>query len=418
MNQGIIYNPLSYQEEFHNSTKPKVYLSGGYGSGKTYSLVMKMFQLMHINRGLPGGMVTPTLKMFKRDVLPTIQEICTENEIYFKFHRETTTLLFPTTQSKVYIFHGEDHGESIKGPNLAFMLFNECTLISKPTFDSALSRVRLKKATLRQVALSGTPEGFDWNYEYFVENPRDDTDFIWGDTRLNKFISDDYVEMLTESYDEKMIEQYVDGKFINIRGDRACYAFDRRKHVKKDITWDPLLPIWVSMDFNVTPMSATLWQRLPLKSKVVLEAFDEICIPGSNTYEMCAALKEKGITPQHDPQIYPDPAGIGRSTKSRGMSDFAILKEHGYNILKYKSKIRVRDCMNSLNNLFAKNRIMISSKCRNLIADLEQCTIKRDVYEIDKSNIKRSHWLDGAKNMADYEFPIRKPRPITQERIR
>jgi hypothetical protein len=373
---------------------------------------------MDANYGLPGGLLCPTIKMFKRDILPLVQDICLDNDIQFKFHREQASFLFPQTQSQVFVFHGEDGGNSIRGPNLAFMLINEATIIKKEVFDAALARVRLKKAKFKQIALSGTPEGFNWAYEYFIEQPRDDTDLIFGDTRANTYVSEDYVEMLLESYDEQMVKQYLEGQFINVLGNQAAYAFDRKRHTSNDIKRNEALPVWVSMDFNVNPMSATLWQRLPLASEVVLEAFDEINLPGSNTYEICRALKERGIKPEHEPHIYPDPAGIGRSTKSRGMSDFSILKEHGYTILKYKSKIRVRDCLNSLNNLFSKNRIMISTKCKNLIADLEQCQIKPEIYEIDKSNPKRSHWLDGLKNMVDYEFPIRKFSAIKEERIR
>ena len=28
--------------------------------------------------------------------------------------------------------------------------------------------------------MSGTPEGFNWSYDYFVEDPRQDTDLIFG----------------------------------------------------------------------------------------------------------------------------------------------------------------------------------------------------------------------------------------------
>jgi hypothetical protein len=61
---------------------------------------------------------------------------------------------------------------------------------------------------------------------------------------------------------------------------------------------------------------------------------------------------------------------------------------------------------------------MNNKKCPNMIADLEQCTFREGIFEIDKSNLKRSHWLDGLKNMVEYEWPISAVRGFREERIR
>jgi len=411
----IKYKPLSFQRRFRDSIKPKVFLSAGYGAGKTYSLCMKMIDLMYMNRPHPGGVLCPTLKMFKRDVLPTFKEILLENDIPYTYHKTDYYFYFPTFGSQIYVFHGEDHGASIRGPNLAWMAINEVTIISKDTFNAAIARVRIKEAKQRQIVMSGTPEGFNWSYEYFVENDRKDTDLIYGDVRLNTHIADDYVEMLESSYDKQLIEQYVEGKFVNFSGNQAVYAFDRKKHTG-EVKREPWCTTWVSMDFNVNPMSGVLWQYIPSKPKHRLQAFDEIKLNGSNTYEFCEILKKKigGIT--DGITIYPDPAGRALTTKTRGTNDFDILKQYGFNDIKFKVKFLVRNQLNALNNMFDKDMIFISKTCKNLIADLEQCIIKQGTTEIDKSDPKRTHWLDGLKNMVDYEFPLRRPRTGAYER--
>lgn len=404
----IKYKPLSYQRKFHFSRKPKVYLSAGYSAGKTFSLCMKMFHLMNENIGLQGGFLCPSLKMFKRDVYPTIKDICMDNNIEYEFNKSDSVFYFPLTKSTIYIFHAEDDGQSIRGPNLAFMLINEVTLVSKEAFDAAIARVRLKSGGLLQVAMSGTPEEFNWAYEYFIENPRTDTDLIFGNTRENKHIHDSYVTMLEESYDELMIKQYIDGQFVNLKGNRAAYSFDRFKHLDDTIKRDNDLPIWVSIDFNINPMSAVLWNRMNIKSKHVLQAFDEICLNSSNTYDLANVIKEKVGT---DVILYPDPAGKAGSTKSH-FSDFDILKQAGFKNIKFKSQVSIRDSLNAMNNLFDKNHIKIHPKCKNLVVDLEQCKMKDSGFEIDKANSKRSHWLDGLKNMCEYEFPVTKPNTV------
>lgn len=421
---------IEYQQRFHESEKRKVYLSTGFGGGKTYSLIMKMFKLMHINRGCAGGILAPTFKMYKRDVVPTIKTICAQNSIRYKYNKSDAIWYFHDTGSMVYCFTAEDDGESIKGPNLAWFVINEVTLCSERAFMMALGRVRLKKAALLQVAMSGTPESFNWAYQYFIENPREDTDLIYGNARKNKHVAESYFDMLAESYDELMQQQYIDGRFVNMHGKRAAWAFNRQRHTAENIEKIQGLPVFVSMDFNVTPMAATLWNRIPLGfsdgrfPRALLRAFDEIKIDSSNTHEAADAIRER-LEVAHDGRIlddvivYPDPAGRATSTKSRNLSDFDILKEKGFHTLKYKLVISVRDCLNALNGILSRDEMILDSKkCRNTIADMEQCVLKDTVFEIDKKDLMRSHWLDGAKNMADYEFPVRRRGFVQQGRFR
>ena len=423
----IDYNPFTYQKKFHLSDAPKVYLSTGFGGGKTYSLAMKIFDLMNVNKGMPGGLLCPSLKMYKKDVLPVIREICYNNNIQHGYNKTDAIWTFPTTGTRIYVFHSEDDGASIRGPNLAWFAINEVTLCTEMAFKAAISRTRLKRSKRLQTIMSGTPESFNWCYEYFIEKPRHDTELIFGKATDNTYNHESYYDMLRESYDEKMQEQYIDGKFVNLTGNRCAYAFDRFKHTSSNISKLDHYPVLISIDFNVSPMSAILWNRVPqnihspnreTEKQAEFRAFDEICIKSSDTDELCKAIREK--TSKTDQIIlYPDPAGASRSTKARNLTDIDILRKNGFEDIRYKSRINVRNCLNALNNQFQKNNIVINSKkCTNAIADLEQCIFRQGVFEIDKTNLRRSHWLDGMKNMIEYECPIRIGRGFAERRIR
>lgn len=413
--QDIIYDPLPFQEEFHNASERNVLLSAGLGAGKTYSLCMKMIELASLNAPYRGGVLCPSLKMFKRDVLPTMQEILWENDIPFSYHRTDYYFEFPTMDNAmIWVFH--DDGGTIRGPNLAWGACNEVTLCSKNAFLHFLGRIRIKKAPKPQLVMSGTPEEFNWAYDYFIDEPKPNTKVIYGDMSLNHHLDPAYEQALRESFDERMVQAYVEGKFVNLTGNAACYAFDRRKHV---FPVEPSLDdeIWVTMDFNVNPMSAVLWNPMPWNPKIKLKAFDEIKLMGSNTHEFARVLREKvGNNPYIT--VYPDPAGRAKSTKTENKSDFDILKQHGFDNLKWKRSLSVRDCLNAANNICDKNWMIVDPKCKEFIRDLEQCKIKPGTHEIDKSDPERSHWLDGFKNMADYEFSVRVKRnkkPFTRK---
>lgn len=401
----IKYERLPYQNEFHESLFPYVYLSAGYGAGKTYSLCMKAFKLMSQNKGISGGFLAPDLKMFKRDVVPTFKQICREHRIPFRFNRQDSTLIFPTTKTIIYVFHSEDDGDSIRGPNLGFGLINEITMCSEGAFEAFLARVRLKDAPVRQIAMSGTPEGFNWTYDYFVANKRQDTHMIFGDMRLNRFVAEDYAKRLEESYDDMLVQQFVEGKFVNTTGNQAVYKFNRVLHSVPSIERDEELPVWVSIDFNVAPMAATLWNKYPDRTDgPILKAFDEICIQNADTYDLAQQIKDRVGT--ENVVLFPDPAGNARSTKSQ-KTDIQILRDAGFQDIRFRSRIRsVKECLAALNSLVGKNKIQVSQKCRQTILDLEQCVLRSGTNELDKSNGSRTHWLDGIKNMVEYEFPI------------
>jgi hypothetical protein len=403
----INYDRLPYQDLFHNSTKPNAYLSAGYGGGKTYALVMKSFKLMSQNKGIPGGFLAPDLKMFKRDVIPTYRQICREANIPWRYNKQEGVLLFPTTRSTIYVFHSEDDGDSIRGPNLGFGMINEITMVSAGAFEAFIARIRLKDAKVRQTAMSGTPEGFNWTYDYFVANPREDTDLIFGDMRLNTHVAEDYAKRLAESYDDRMVQQYVEGKFVSTIGNQAFYKFNRVQHSSDSIEFNKEMPVWVSIDFNVAPMSATLWNKYPDRSDgPVLRAFDEICIENADTYQLAQAIRDK-LGEHNEVVLFPDPAGNARSTKSQ-KTDIQILRDAGFEDIRFRSRIKsVKDCLTALNSFIGKNKLVVSSKrCRQTILDLEQCVLKTGTNELDKSNGKRTHWLDGTKNMIEFEFPI------------
>jgi hypothetical protein len=70
------------------------------------------------------------------------------------------------------------------------------------------------------------------------------------------------------SLDAELADRWIYGKRTSMSGNKVAYAFDTQKHVRGRMSqvccvYDPALPILVSIDFNVAPMSATVWQEKP-----------------------------------------------------------------------------------------------------------------------------------------------------------
>jgi len=372
-----------------------------------------MLRLCNQNPTLDGGILAPDLKMFKRDILPLIADINNNNNLAIKYNRQDGYLYVPQTRSKVWVFHDQDKGESIRGPNLAFFVVNEATLISKEGFESAIGRIRLKSAKVAQIAWSGTPEGFGYLYREHVEKKRHDSKVYYGSTKNNTHLHESFVKRLEQSYDPALLKAYLEGQFVNLTGNPAAYAFNRNQHVEPCPYGPGRYKVWVALDFNVNPMAATLFYRVTDHHQVMLWAFDEIKLRSSDTHEMARVIKDKVGT---DCVIYPDPAGNARSTRGVSISDITILEDAGFKDIKFKRRISsVREALNALNGMLSKNQIRFDPKCVDAVNDLEQTELK-DSGEIDKSDQNRSHFLDGIKNLVDYELPV--VRPLGSQTIR
>lgn len=410
----IAYKKNKHQKEFHKDIKSKrLHLSTGFGGGKTYALIMKMLQLSLANKDVHGGMMCPSLVEFKKDVLPLAEEIFEDNNIPYKYNGVDHTFKFPWSKGKVYVVSGE---KKIRGPNWGFAIINELTLCPLVRYKEVIGRVRVKRAKQPQVVSVGTPEGIaNEYYEYMIENPSDKFKVIYGNTRDNQMnLNEDYVENLIDSYDDKMLDAYLRGLWVNMVGSRFYYAYDPEKNHEKVIR-NEFGHTHVALDFNVEYMTATCWNY---DGKHV-KAFDEIVIPdNASTNEMAQALLKRGYMPD-ETTIYPDPAGKARKTDGR--PDHVVLKANGYHDVKVRSAApRFRQRQLHSNNLLSKGILKVNpDKCPYLKRDLAGVEQNKIDFGKIKSNPKMTHASDGMDYMLDILIPFKgRSKKSTTQRIR
>ena len=165
----IKYKKNQPQSEFHKDiTTSFLMFNGGLGSGKTYGLCMKLIKLSHLNKNIPGGCLSPSFPMYKKDILPTFEEIIDKCGLssYTKIHRTDHYIIFPWTNAPLYFFTAE---KPIKGPNLGYGGINEHSSIPFERIQQFIQRIRVKDAKYRQLNLAGTPEDeYAW-LDDFVE---------------------------------------------------------------------------------------------------------------------------------------------------------------------------------------------------------------------------------------------------------
>ena len=421
------YKRNAHQALFHDDVTSKfLHLSSGFGGGKSFGLVMKNLQLSRLNRNIEGGCVVPSIPDYKKDLLPLFEEILDSNRISYRYHKSDKWFKFPWSSAKLTVVTAE---KKIRGPNWGYATVNEIGLISHERFKEVIGRVRVKGAPHPQIASSGTPEGTaHWLHEVFVETPMKNSRIIYGDTRNNlENLADDYVSTMEDSFDSIMLDAYLRGMFVNMNGSRFYYSYDPKRNDNPAIEQIEGAEVHVSLDYNVSPMIATLWNITQVVNKKGIPlmttlghpieratAFDTIVIEdGADTMQMSHAFYAYGLDPETT-TIYPDPAGRNRSTQ--GAPDNVQLKNAGWTRIRVKSAApQFRKRQIAVCNMLAKGLIEVHpTRCKVLKKDLEAVEQNKATFEKMKENPKLTHASDGMDYFVDIRFPLSGQKPETR----
>ena len=108
----------------------------------------------------------------------------------------------------------------------------------------------------------------------------------------NKLLKPDDIDDLKKeiaAMTPEMVAQEIYGEFIDaVEGQLFAYTFDRVKHVQES-AFNPALPTYVSLDFNIQPFAAIIIQRQGQQYNVV----DEIDIKTGSIQEMAQRIQAK-----------------------------------------------------------------------------------------------------------------------------
>jgi hypothetical protein len=331
--------------------------------------------------------------------------------------KHETLMLIELVNGTLIELKGADKPDTLRGVALHFLILDEVQDMKPETWFKVL-RPTLA-STKGDAIFIGTPKAFNWLYDLYMLGQRGNyyTD-AKGRRRLNQwkswqfptktspFIAPSEIEAAKEDMDEKSYLQEFEASFETMSG-RVYYAFDRRIHVGK-YDFNPTLPIWIGMDFNIDPMSAVIMQPQPSGEVWIVS---ELVLFSSNTQETGDELGRRFHRHLRQTTLYPDPAGANRTTASRGLSDLDILRDCGFKRQKHRKKHPpVADRVNSVNRMFKSAnghiRMRVDVSCKHTIQSLEQTIYKPGTREVDKI-ASVEHQADALGYCVQFEFPVR-----------
>lgn len=401
--QGVFLNGLN--------TKYRAYV-GGFGSGKTFVGCIDLL--------LFAGKYPKTRQGYFGITFPSIRDI------FFPTFQEAAELLGFTVDIKqsnkeIHIYRGRvyygtvicrsmDNPGSIIGFKIARALVDEIDTLPKNkatlAWNKIIARLRLKIDGVENgVGVTTTPEGFLFVYDTFKKDPKASYSMVQASSHENaKYLPDDYIESLYETYPSQLADAYIGGQFVNLTSGTVYKQFDRALN-NTDREWDEKEPVYIGMDFNVGKMSAIIH----VKDKGKPRAVDEI-VNAYDTPDMIEIINNryKGCTIR----IYPDASGGSRKSVNASVTDIALLEQAGFSVIADATNPFVKDRVAAMNRAFCNNKderdyLINIDKCPSYADCLEQ-QVWTSNGEPDKTQGK-DHANDAGGYFIAYDYPIIKP---------
>jgi len=423
-----------------------LFVTGGYGIGKTFSGVLWSLDRAKKNPNTEILNIMPKYSLIQDVLIPTYRDVL---NIFGRIEGKHYTinkseLKIDLGNGNVIHFLTGEKPEKIVGFNrVAFAWLDESALMVRQVYDNAVARCRFVGSNTKpQMLMSSTPEGLNW----FSEEADSDAQSGWDKSEDKDHTKTDMIELEGEQIEIKKrrfrattfsnkqnlaqtyipsllkayqhnankVDSYVYGFFRPFTSGMAYSNFKYGIHIKKPMPAEPYFDIHLSWDFNICPQWVVVQTYYESdehtgKRKRFNYVIDEANSNGETLEDAVVEfivkfpLKDFQDTPIY---IYGDSSGRARSHKGNGASDYdniiGILKEAGYNKISLraiKSNPLERVSVDLVQKLFFQDELFICDNCPNVIRSVTNTVWKNGQRQkLDKpSNDTWTHPMDSLK---------------------
>lgn len=409
------------QELLINSPHPNPAMFGGFGSGKSEGLIIRLVTLMEQDPGISVGHYFPSYKLAKRRGLSGVQKYLKKLGYKYVLNKSDLTITIPALGNGIYYLDTYHDPDAIVSYEIAHGGVDELDTLKKDQAEHAWRKIseRVRQKTTHPcgntLAVASTTDqgvsGFcyeKWGDGQHISNGYH---YIKAGTESNKFLPPGYVEQILKNYDPLMAEAFVSGGWVSFTSNKVYHFFSSDKHhTDREITENDTV-LHIGLDFNIGGTTATAW-IIENNQPIAVDEFSS-----HDTYDFIANLtryKGKKLI------VYPDASGRSGSTNAT-LSDIGLIENAGYQVDAPEANPAIRDRVNAFNSLFAHNRIKINTaKCPQLTNSLitqgyETKGANKGMPEKFNTHPAIDDWVDNAGYFINRKYPI--VRPVTDIKV-
>jgi hypothetical protein len=416
------YTPLNSQARFRASHARLKGFSGPVGSGKSAALCFESIRNAYVNRRRQGVVAAPTFAMLRDATLTSLFQMMNEYDIDFELRKADGELTVVNPDSTI-LLRSLDEPERLRGTNLAWFAIDELSYAREEAWLRLEARLRDPKATNLCGFGVWTPQGHDWIYRRFIQNPIPGYECVQAKPFENRYVLDrtpDYYDRLEKSYDPKFYRQEVLGEYLNSRTDRVYHCFNPNVHVVAH-AYDPKKPLLWALDFNVAPMSSVVLQWSDSRLAVI----DEVVLDRATTEEACFEFENRYKGHPGIIEVFGDASG--RNMHTTGKTDYSLIQASlhraGFRNVRLRVPLsnppvlsRVQKVNALLTNALGEVQLEVDPRCKQLIKDFEEVMFKPDSGVIDKVRDPRRTHSSDALGYVLWELFSEKPRAGEMDR--
>jgi len=278
--------------------------------------------------------------------------------------KNETSLQLTLINGSVVQLAGADYSDSLRGISADLIVVDEFCFVQD--FQSQMAALRPMLGTTQgRMLLISTPAG-GGNYAHeLYERAGTEEAVDWERFTFTSvdggWIPESEVESQRATMDAALFRQEYFASFETLSG--ICYPEFGGLNISPQA--DDGGPLVVGMDFNVSPFVAVVARVRDGGVHVIAE----IELHHADTRQMSEELLRR--YPGREIRVAPDPTGSRRQTSSLGLSDHAILKQHGLLVAAPKAPWRVTDKLNVVRRFIrdaeGKRPLQVDPSCRQLI---------------------------------------------------
>lgn len=369
-----------------------LFFGGAVRGGKT---AISLFTLHFLCRNYPGlrcHVVRNTFPNLANTTIPSFNKLCPSKHIVNRGKAYYNNYVEYTNGSKIFFFaenfKTDKDLDRFKGLETNIFLLEQLEELQHATFFKAIERCGshyLKgidnlpglvlatfnpttgwlKEQVHEKAMKGElPD----TYYYLNAKPTDNafvTEEQWRNWSMLDSVS--YARFIEGDWDAKDLTTVF------------MYSFLRETHVK-DVRFNPREPLYISFDFNVSPLTAILFQY---RSRDYVHVLKEVRLINSNITDMCLRIKQQCTELRDAPAVFitGDPSGRNRNSITGNINHYTVIQDilgiptNRFEVLSNAPTYETSQVL--CNSVLERHpNFYINPSCKYLIQDLQNVCLK------------------------------------------
>lgn len=418
--EKVIFQPYPKQQEFIEAVFSGLYsflcYGGAMGGGKTYVCLATLILLCKAYPKSKWCVIRESIPTLKRTTLESFKKLVPTNFIK-SFNQQDFIYTFNNGSQIMFMAENYDDDKDFdrfKGLEVNGFLLEQIEELHEALLKICFIRAgrHLIDKMPRPMIICNVNPTLAWPKEQIYDRYTNNTlppDWFYEPAKIidNPALYNDkvYMHNVTAHLDPLTRARMIDGDWTAFAVDKPYfYNFIIGKHVIPEYKPNKHLPIVVSFDFNVEPMTAIVGQQVDINTSYI---FDEFEIKTGSTEEMCELVLSRyndweiGVTG--------DATGRNRTAVTRGnLNHYRVIKDAfgltDDNLLVPKQNMAHKDSRALCNSVLYHAKWFITENCKKTISDCVYAQVD-EKGELVKTKDHGRHFFDNARYITHTFYP-------------